>query len=228
MTPDEGRGIEEEQPGQGGQGPPSQPGGNAPAPPPAQPGSSGPEAPAPAPQPSTFPPSPAAQPPAPPAPTASGGPFAIKRSVLRAIGFTLLSFGLYHFYWFNVTRKEVSRELGTDDDAALQTAGLLVPILNWIIIYWLWRDINVARTRVGLPEFSLPVYLVLSILGLAPIFYCLVASSLNEYWDRRTGGQATDAPVTRNEKLVVALGALLWLLWALIVVVIIVVAATTS
>ena len=156
------------------------------------------------------------------------GAFAIKRSVLRAIGFTVLSFGLYSFYWFYVTRKELTRELGTQDNAALQTAGLLVPILNWVIIYWLWRDINSLRARVGLSEFSIPLYLVLSIIGLAPIFYCLVASDLNEYWDWRSGGQATDAPVTRNEKIVVAVGALLWLLWILGVVVAILVAATSS
>ncbi len=138
----------------------------------------------------------------------------------------MLSLGIYHFYWFNVTRKEVSRELRTDDDAALQTAGLLVPVLNWVITYWLWRDINVARTRVGLSEFSIPLYLVLSILGLWPIFYALVAHHLNEYWDWRTGGLATDAAVTRNEKLVVAAGALLWLLWLAIIVVVIVIAAT--
>lgn len=150
----------------------------------------------------------------------------MKRSVVRALGFGVLSFGLYNFYWFNVTRKEVSRELGTDDDAALQTAGLLVPVLNWVITYWLWRDINRLRARVGLSEFSIPLYLVLSILGLAVIFYALVVYHLNEYWDRRAGGHARDAPVTRNEKLVVAAGALLWVLWGVSIAVIVAVAAS--
>lgn len=160
------------------------------------------------------------------APTAQ--PFATKRSVLRVIGLSVLSFGLYHFYWFNVTRKELTRELGTQDDAALQTAGLLVPGLNWVITYWLWRDINASRARAGLSEFSIPVYLVLSILGLSPIFFSLVVTHLNEYWDWRTGGRATDAPVTRNEKIVVAVGALLWLLMVAAFVAAIIVAATSS
>jgi hypothetical protein len=160
-------------------------------------------------------------------PAAPGGDqLAIKRSVVRALGFGILSFGLYTFYWFYVTRKEVSRELGTDDDAALQTAGLLVPVLNWVITYWLWRDINHLRARVGLPEFSIPLYLVLSILGLMVIFYPLVVSHLNEYWDRRTGGLATNAVVTRNEKLVVAAGALLWVLWAGAIAVVVALAAS--
>jgi hypothetical protein len=165
---------------------------------------------------------------APAAPSAAPGgePLAIKRSVIRALGFGVLSFGLYNFYWFYVTRKEASRELGTDDDAALQTAGLLVPVLNWVITYWLWRDINRLRARVGLSEFSIPLYLVLSIIGLMVIFYALVVSHLNEYWDRRTGGRATNAPVTRNEKLVVAAGALLWLVWAGSIAVVVAVAAS--
>jgi hypothetical protein len=41
------------------------------------------------------------------------------------------------------------------------------------------------------------------------------------------GGQATDAPVTRNEKIVVAVGALLWLLTIAGVVIAIIVAATS-
>jgi len=139
--------------------------------------------------------------------------YAVKRGVGRVLGFSVLSFGLYTYYWFYVTREQLTSEIGGDDDAGLQTAGLLVPILNIFIIYWLWRDINIARTRVGLPEFSIPLYLVLSLIGLAPIFYCLVVSKLNEYWDRRLGGQAADAPVTGGEKAVVAVGAVFLVLY---------------
>ena len=144
------------------------------------------------------------------------------------IGFTILSFGLYAFYWFYVTREQMTREVGGNDQVGLQTAGLLVPILNIFITYWLWRDINIARTRVGLPEFNIPVYLVLSILGLSPIFYGLVVSKLNEYWDHRTGGQATDAPVTGGEKAVVAVGAILLVLYILLILLVIILAAASS
>ena len=95
-----------------------------------------------------------------------------------------------------------------------------------MITYWLWRDINRLRARAGLSEFSIPLYLVLSILGLAVIFYALVVYHLNEYWDRRTGGRRRTRVVTRNEKLVIAAGALLWVLWAASIVVVIVVAAS--
>lgn len=161
-----------------------------------------------------------------PGPLSTG--YAVKRGVGRVLGFSVLSFGLYGFYWFYVTREQMTREVGGDDNAGLQTAGLLVPILNIFIIYWLWRDINIARTRVGLDEFSIPVYLVLSLLGLSPIFYCLVVSKLNEYWDRRTNGQATDAPVTGGEKAVVAVGLVLLVLYIVFILLIIILAAATS
>lgn len=196
----------------------------APAPGPESPGSSGSQPPATQPQ-YGGPVSPGGPQQAAQQPGFPSGGYPVKRGAGRVLGFSILSFGLYGFYWFYVTREQMTREVGGDDNVGLQTAGQIVPILNFVIIYWLWRDINIARTRVGLPEFNIPVYLVLSILGLSPIFYCLVVSRLNEYWDRRTNGQATDAPVTGGEKAVVAVGAVLMLLYILFIIVAIILAA---
>ena len=44
----------------------------------------------------------------------------------------------------------MNAELGKNDDAALHTAGMLVPFLNWYLIYLLWKDISDARVRIGL------------------------------------------------------------------------------
>jgi hypothetical protein len=51
---------------------------------------------------------------------------------------------------------------------------------------------------------------------LAPVFYCLVLVRVNEYWDVRLGGWAREAPVTTVEKVILGIGAALWLLWALL------------
>ena len=142
------------------------------------------------------------------------GELAIKRGVGRVIGFTILSPFIYPYYWFFVTRKQLNSELGSTDDAGLYTAGLLVPILNIIIIYWLWRDIDALRRRVGMPEFNVILWLVLSafVPFAAIVFYPMVVSRLNEYWDVRTQGAAITAPVTSGEKFVVAIGAAFWAL----------------
>lgn len=43
--------------------------------------------------------------------------------------------------------------------------------------------------------------------------YSIALGKFNELWDRRTHGDAVQAPVTRGEKAVLASGAVLWLLW---------------
>ncbi len=127
------------------------------------------------------------------------GEMAIKRSVVRCVLCSVVSLGVYGFFWFHQYRRRVSAEVGRADDAALHTAGLLVPFLNYYITYLLWRDIAEARRRVGLSEIPAGAYVAASIF-VAPAVWCIVASNLNEYWDRRTGGAATDAPFTTAEK----------------------------
>jgi hypothetical protein len=190
-----------------------------------------------------IPPPPLAQPPVaspppavppgyaqPPRPATGGGPafgeLAIKRGVGRVIGFSILSFGIYTYYWFFVTRKQLNGELGSTDDPGLYTAGLLVPVLNIVVTYWLWRDISLLRQRVGLPEFNVVLWIVLAMFVpfAALIVYPMVVNRLNEYWDVRTGGAAVTAPVTRGEKIVLGVGVAFWVIFLLIIVVAIVAA----
>jgi hypothetical protein len=144
--------------------------------------------------------------------------YAVKRGLGRVWAFTLLSFGIYGLYWFYVTRKQLDGEVGQGrDDATLHTLGLVVPILNYFIIYWLWRDLSALRARIGQTQFPAGGYVVGTIF-LAPVFYSLVLVKLNEYWDARTRGLATDAPVTTGEKVVLGVGAAFWVLWVLVIV----------
>jgi hypothetical protein len=142
------------------------------------------------------------------------------------IGFSILSFGIYTYYWFFVTRKQLNGDLGSTDDPGLYTAGLLVPILNVVITYWLWRDISLLRQRVGLPEFNVVLWIVLAMFVpfAALIVYPMVVNQLNEYWDVRTGGVAVTAPVSSGEKIVLGVGAAFWVIFLLIVAVAIVAA----
>jgi hypothetical protein len=174
----------------------------------------------------------------PPAPTytqppvpAGGNPWAVKYSLGRAVGYAILSFGLWTYWWFYKTRELFNRELGkTDESAVLYTLGLLVPILNFFIIYWLWRDLGQLRVRVGLSETNATLYLILLIVGifipfLPIIVYILVLNEVNEYWDVRSQGAATDAPFEGGEKVLVFIGVGLWILfifiWILVIVVVV-------
>ena len=82
------------------------------------------------------------------------------------------------------------------------------------IIYWLWRDLNALRQRFGLAEFPEVAYLIGSIF-LAPVFFSLVLLQLNEYWDVRTHGLASDAELNSFENAMLVIGGCLLALWVL-------------
>lgn len=160
-----------------------------------------------------------------PPPSPHDNPYAIKYPLGRVWLLTVVSFGLYGFYWFYKNRRLLDGEYGDRDDAILHTCGLLVPVFSWFCIYWLWRDLNDLRLRLGLTEFAVVPYLVGSILGLSPIFFSFVVNELGEYWDARTGGLALDAPITTEEKVIGAVGAGLMALFVVFIVLVIVIAA---
>ena len=139
----------------------------------------------------------------------------MKWPMARVIIFSILSLGVYGFYWFYVTRKQVTQQIGGSDNAGLQTLGQIVPILNFVIIYWLWRDISALRERVGLTEINVTLYIVLLVVG-----YILVLNGLNEYWETSTNGQAVNKPIT--------IGELLWTFVPLVLVVAIIAAVVAG
>jgi hypothetical protein len=208
--------------------PPESPSRGAIPPPPAPPPSPPPAGTAP-PQPPTAPPV------APPAQYPTGvlgvgpaaGELAIKRSFWRCTLASIASFGIYGFWWFYQYRRRISAELGKTDDAALHTAGLLVPFLNYYLIYLLWKDISDARLRIGMTEIPAVAYIIGAIF-IAPVFYGIVNAQLNEYWDHRTARQASDAPWTGGEKLVTFVPLVLFGGFMLLVVLLIAAAASTS
>ena len=68
--------------------------------------------------------------------------------------------------------------------------------------------------RAGLPGISVAGYVVGGAL-IQPILYSIALGRVNEFWDARTQGFATEAPTTSAEKAVIAVGASMWLLLAL-------------
>ncbi len=145
-------------------------------------------------------------------------PYAVKYSLGRAFGYSLISFGGWTFYWLYVTRRLFDGELGRGrDDALFHTLGFLVPVLNIFVIYWLYRDLDELRLRAGLPGLEVTGY-VLGAVVAAPIVYAIALGKFNEYWDVRTQGLATEAPTKGAEKAVVAVGVAIWVLWLLLII----------
>ena len=140
-------------------------------------------------------------------------PYGVKHSTGRAWGFTLLSAGLWLVFWFHRIRRLLDGELARGrDDALVHSIGLVVPVWNIFVLYWLYRDLDDLRRWNGLPGLEVPLYTIGG--ALAPVLtYSIALGKFNEYWDRRTHGLAVEAPVTRGEKAALAAGAALWLLW---------------
>jgi hypothetical protein len=142
-------------------------------------------------------------------------PYAVKYSLGRAWMYSLLSFGLGTGYWFYVTRKLFDGETGHGrDDALLHTLGVYVPVLNVFILYWLYRDLSELRRRVGLSELPVGAYVAGGVF-LQPVLYSIALGNVNEFWDVRTQGLATEAPTSGGEKAVLAVGGSLWVLCVL-------------
>ena len=126
---------------------------------------------------------------------------------------------------FLTTLPEILRFQGFDYRDIV--SGLILIAVIIFILYWLWRDISALRTRVGLSDFPAGGY-VAGAIFLAPVAYSFVLVKLNEYWDARTQGLATEAPVSTGEKVAVGIGAAFLVLWVLLILVGIIVAISTS
>lgn len=157
------------------------------------------------------------------------GELAVKRSVVRTFLLYLISGGLYGFYWFFVTRQAVTKEVGGNDQVGLQTAGLIVPILNIFIIYWLFRDIDQLHRKAGLAGFPALWFVLGPLIGafipvvnifvgiVSIVLFGLVVKYLNEYWDKSTKGKATEAKVTGGEIAVTVAGLVVAVVSAIMV-----------
>lgn len=103
----------------------------------------------------------------------------VKRSVLRVIGLSIVTSGLYFFYWFFVTKNQLKRELKNEQHVGWQTAGLLVPILNLFILYWLYRDINNARDTQKQSPFAAIWYVLVPFILIALAFVIGIGAILS-------------------------------------------------
>ena len=141
------------------------------------------------------------------------GTYGVKFSQRRAWGLSIITFGVWSVWWLHATRQRFDAELANGRDDALKHSLLyFVPVANYFVIYWLWRDLDILRRRVGLPSMPVLGYVLGAVL-LAPVFFTIVLNRYNEYWDVRLEGGALPAPVTTSEKIAIALGVVVFLLY---------------
>ena len=141
-----------------------------------------------------------------PIPLGAVNTYGTKFSQKRAWGLSIVTSGVWAIWWLHTTRRRLDAELGDGrDDALKHTLLYFVPIANFFVVYWLWRDLDGLRRRVGLKPMPVLGYVLGAVL-LAPVFYAIVLNRYNQYWDVRFEGHALSAPVTTGEKLAIGVG----------------------
>ena len=136
----------------------------------------------------------------------------------RVIVLGLFTFGIYAYYWFWITIEQFNRETGKN----VQPVTILIPIYNIIVLYNFYQDVSYARQRIG--QAPLSTGEIILALFIWPYGVYLV----NQYWDARTGGQATNAPITGGERIIVIIGIVFWVLVCLLPCLLILVAGSSN
>ena len=136
----------------------------------------------------------------------------VKRGWIRVLVLTILSMGLYSFYWFYVTRRQIFAEQGnTTSSPLLHTLGLFVPILQFVVFYWLAKDADALAAKVDANRQSVPLLVILWIF-FGPAALVLAQVAVNDYWDKQTKGKAADIPLKFVEFVPVILATLFWVM----------------
>ncbi|MBJ7520932.1 MAG: hypothetical protein JHC84_14640 [Solirubrobacteraceae bacterium] len=147
-----------------------------------------------------------------------GGPKVI-RSIGACFGWLLLSFGLWGFAWIYNTLTEIGRATGKDTQAGLRTVLYIIPIVNIFVLYMTWKDISEFAEASGEEGFSPILYIILSFIPIVNIFiFISVQNKLNATWMRASNGSAQKAELETLEKVLIGVGAVIWVFYIGIIV----------
>ena len=113
-----------------------------------------------------------------------------ERNVALVIIFSILTCGIYSFYWLYATTEDVNYYLGDND-----TSGGLVVLFSIItcgiyLLYWYYKigkRISYSQEKAGVrvSDDSI-VFLLLSIFGLSIVSTAIIQSNLNKIWLDKT------------------------------------------
>ncbi len=166
---------------------------------------------------STTQPSPGAYNPA----AATAGETAVLRGVGRCILLLIVSFGLWTFAWMYHTTKEVSaRVRQPPPSAGLRTFLYAIPIVNLVMWFFAWQDIEEYCKRTGSRDFPMIAFWILTFFfGIVGLYtYPVVQSRLNDAHRAATQGRATTAPMQAADWIAIGVGWAFALLWLVVII----------
>jgi len=153
--------------------------------------------------------------------TATGNP-AVIRSVGRCVVLLIFSFGLWSIAWMYHTTKEVSSQVNQPPPSpGLRAFLYVIPIVNLVMWFMAWKDIEEYCKRVGARDFPMVLLWVLTFFfGIVGVYsYPTVQSRMNDAHRAATNGAATDAPMEAIDWVFLSIGLLFWVIWLLIIII---------
>jgi hypothetical protein len=120
--------------------------------------------------------------------TIDGTPF-LKRNPLGVLGLSVITFGIYFFYWYWMVNEELSRF--ADDDSISPTRSLMAITFGWILlappfiaIYNTSKHVQGDERRLDVrPELE-PALTIVFLVLCAVVNGLYVQEHLNRLWDR--------------------------------------------
>ncbi|MBJ7331767.1 MAG: hypothetical protein JHC95_17870 [Solirubrobacteraceae bacterium] len=149
---------------------------------------------------------------------APGGGPKVLRSVGSCFGWLLLSYGLWGFSWIYNTLNDIGEATGKDTNAVLKTVLYIVPFVNFVVLFLVWKDVDDFLEETGAENFNLVLYFIGGLIPIVNIFIWIsIQNKLNAGWVKRTNGAAEEADLGTLGLVTVVIGALFWVVWLIVI-----------
>ena len=162
---------------------------------------------------------------------------AVRISIERVVLLTVLSSGLYLFYWFYLTWKQLASETGDEHRPVWHALTLFIPIYNLFRMHAHVRVIGELAERrniqvslspvvavillfvgnaLSFSSFGVDKYIVLIVMSIIAVMLTTVLvtslqSDLNRYWEARWPNELSYARIGVGEIIFVVLGIIAWI-----------------
>ena len=108
-----------------------------------------------------------------------------QRNVAVSIILTLVTCGIYGYYWLVCLTDDATEVTGTGERSGRMALVFSIVTCNIYLIYWSYKmgeKLDMARAQRNIPTGNLSIaYLLLTLFGLGIVTFALIQSELNKY-----------------------------------------------
>lgn len=140
----------------------------------------------------------------------------------------ITSLGLYFFYWFYQTNKQLYQHHGINNKPILRTCGLIIPFLNIYLLWFLCKDIKNFAQKANIETFQSPGWLtaafifsstlyklpsIFSFIGFISVLpIWVIQKTLNRYWEKEQPHLPQKTTLSWQEILICCIGSIILIL----------------